>query len=744
VIKLNKKLACADILIAFGIFISSSISFAQQAATTSTQSSAAQGTGVGTAPLSVMSLSSPASKLSSTSETQQIKSEIQQLTSETQQATPETQQTTPETQEEETSATEITAHGETTSVIERYVNDYAVSRVSQFGYSLFARSAAAFAPSGSVPVGPDYVIGPGDEIRINVWGKIEGVWSPVVDINGNISLPKIGVVGVTGLTFKQLQDFLKKELSQYYSGFEMNVSMGALRTIRIYLVGNVRVPGAYTISSLSTLINGLFETRGPSRTGTMRDIQVKRNGKTILHFDMYDFLLSGDKTNDIRLMPEDIIYIPPIGDHVAIAGSVKNPAIYEMKGDMTALDLIKMAGGFNELVFNARLQVSRIVDNARTIVFESDVPHAGEIKLQGGDIVNTYTVLSGKEIVKIAGAVANAGAYGFSEGMTIKDLISLSGGLIYSAYDETAELTRVTVTNKGPVTEKITIKLKDAIEGKTESNITLQQNDYLFVRNVPDWRLYRAVTISGEVNFPGTYTIEKGELLSSLIQRAGGFTKDAYLNGTIFTRGSVRARQQETINEMVDRLERELAAQGTAEIASTLSEESAKVLSTELGQKRQFIEAMRGLKAKGRIVIKLASPDKLKGTPDDISLEEGDSIYIPEDPRMIYTIGSVYNQSAFIYDKQKDVSDYIQLSGNYTETADKGKVYLIKANGSAINPGGGGFLSRNNIASAKLQSGDSIIVPEKVEKSQWLMQVKDITQILYQIAVTAGVLIVAY
>jgi len=723
VIKPYGKLACAGISILFIIFTSNPISLALQLqianqssmtqGQAATRSSMVQGAEQGASSISVIPLTSAISSPS---------------------ASPETQQTPSETQEKETPVVKATAASGAPSVIEKYVADYAISGVAQFGYSLFERSASAFAPSGSVPVGPDYVIGPGDEIRINVWGKIEGAWNIVVDRDGNLSLPKIGTIGVTGLTFDQLKDFLKKELSQYYSSFEMNVSMGSLRTIRIYLVGNVKAPGAYTISSISTLVNALCETGGPSKTGTMRDIQVKRNGNTIVHFDMYDFLLKGDKTGDIRLMPEDVIYIPPIGDQVAIAGSVKNPAIYEMKGDMTALGLIRMAGGFNELFFKGRLQVSRIIDNSMTTVFESDTPHADEIKLQGGDIVNTFTVIGGRKTVTISGAVARAGEYGFSEGMTIKDLVSLSGGLLYSAYDETAELTRVTVSKKGPVTEKITVKLSDALEGKAGSNITLMVNDYLFIRNVPDWRLYRTVNITGEVQFPGTYTIEKGESLSSLLKRAGGFTKDAYLNGAVFTRESARIRQQETIDEMAERLERELLATGAAEISTSLSAEDAAIQKTEIKQKRTFIETLKNAKAKGRIVVSLAPEGSLKGTPDDIPLEEGDSIYVPVDPRMVYTVGSIYNQTSVIYDKGKDVSDYIKLSGGYTDNADKGKTYIFRANGSAAR------LSD----SKELESGDSIIVPEKLERVKWLKETKDITQILYQIAVTAGVIIVAF
>ena len=153
----------------------------------------------------------------------------------------------------------------------------------------------------------------------------------------------------------------------------MNVSMGALRTIRVYVVGNAKKPGAYTVSSLATLINALFESGGPNKTGTMRDIQLKRNGTTTAHFDMYDFLLKGDKTNDVRLMPEDVIFIPPVGPLVAIAGNVKNPAIYELKGKTTFLDLLDMTGGLTSVAFKGRVQVNRIENHQFRTFFEGDL-----------------------------------------------------------------------------------------------------------------------------------------------------------------------------------------------------------------------------------------------------------------------------------------------------------------------------------------------------------------------------------
>ncbi|HQE80925.1 MAG TPA: SLBB domain-containing protein, partial [Syntrophorhabdaceae bacterium] len=223
---------------------------------------------------------------------------------------------------------------------------YVSTEIKQYGYELFRQQSKTFVPPvDRIPVGPDYIIGPGDELRITLWGNIEGNFSVVVDRDGHINMPKIGVLGVAGLTFKELKDVLNKEFSKYYTGFQMNVSMGLLRTIRVYVVGNAERPGSYSISSLSTLVNALFEAGGPNKTGSMRNIQLKRNGKIIVNFDMYDFLLKGDKSKDIRLMPEDVVFIPPIGPVVAIAGSVNNPAIYELKNETTLSQLIEMAGG---------------------------------------------------------------------------------------------------------------------------------------------------------------------------------------------------------------------------------------------------------------------------------------------------------------------------------------------------------------------------------------------------------------
>jgi protein involved in polysaccharide export with SLBB domain len=727
---------------------------------------------------------------------------------------------------------------------------YEVSlKLSQFGYDLFKRPPTTFAPVDKVPVGPDYVIGPGDEIRINVWGRIEGSYSVVVDRDGNIAIPKIGVIGVTGLTFKELKEVLQREFSKYYTGFEMNVSMGQLRTIRVYVVGHAERPGAYTVSSLSTLVNALFEAGGPSKTGSMRNIEVKRNGKTIVHFDMYDLLLRGDKTKDIRLMPEDVIYIPPVGPLVAIAGSVKRPAIYELKDETRLTGLISMAGGLSATAYLQRIQVERIYQNEVKIILDTDlkdITDAKDIILHDRDIVKIFPIINvvinavnlkgnvtkpgqyqwfegmrvsdiiknpekdllpdtyyehalierfippdfhrevihinlGKAIfekdekenkllqpydtltiyskwefierpmVRIAGAVNKPGTYEFKENMRALDLINMAGGFKYFAYTKSAELTRVTPTQEGPKTEKIIFSPEKALEGDPEHNIKLQQDDYIFIRTVPEWDLYKTVQITGEVKFPGTYTIKKGEKLSDLLKRAGGFTDKAYLRGAVFTRPSVKELQQKQIDELIDRLERELLSVSSATVATAMTPEEAKIFQTETEQKRQFLNRLRQVKALGRIVVRLDEPERLVNTPYDIELEEGDSIYIPSKSSTIQVIGSVYNQTAFIYSPEKDLSDYIDLAGGYTENADKGNVFILKVDGSAVKPGKGFFGIRWNkeskrweLGGSQLEPGDTIVVPEKLTRIAWMREIKDITQILYQIAVTAGVLIVAF
>jgi polysaccharide export outer membrane protein len=624
--------------------------------------------------------------------------------------------------------------------------------VKQFGYELF-KEPAAFVSGDRVPVGPDYVVGPGDEIRITIWGNIEGQWNVIVDRDGHITLPKAGILGVTGLTFKELKEMLQQQLSKYYTNFEMNVGMGTLRTIRIYVVGNAEKPGAYTISSLSTLVNALFEAGGPSKKGSMRDIQVKRNGKTIVHFDMYDFLLKGDKSKDVRLMPEDVIFMPSATSLVAIVGNVRNPAIYELKGESKLIDLVNIAGGLTATAFKGRVQVQRIENHQFRTIFESDLIDMEKMidknfVLQDGDLVKLFSVKETKMIASLAGAVAHAGDFGIVPGVTtIKDLFSLSGGLLYYASNQ-AELTRVKVTQAGPVTERFMIDVSKAMANDPVQNMKLEVNDYLIVRTIPEWQTNGKINIQGEVKYPGVYVVKKGEKLSSLIERTGGYTDRAYLRGAVFTRERVRDLQQKNLDEMIARLERELFSSSAGQAATAATPEGVAARKAEAEQIQKFIESLKKLRATGRLTIRLAHARLLKGSEYDIELEDGDNLSIPMVNNVVNVAGSVMFQGSFIYSTNLSYKNYIEMSGGYSRFSDQGNVYVLKVDGSAMKVKGAlawnPFQSRWELTAfgesiREIEPGDTIVVPEKIERVAWLRDIKDITQILANVALTAGI-----
>lgn len=645
------------------------------------------------------------------------------------------------------------------SSFESYVNRDLDGDLRQFGYDIFKASLSSFEYGQALPVGPDYLLGPGDELRVTLWGKVNVDYMVSIDRDGKITLPELGVVHIAGLTFAEARDFLRKELNRYYkeSEVKLNVGMGSLRSIRVFVVGKVTRPGGYTVSSLSTLINALFEAGGPSKAGSMRNIEVKRNGQTLVSFDLYDFLLRGDKTKDIRLMPEDVVFVPPVGPLVAVSGEVNSPAIYELKGESTIGEVIGLAGGVTDIAFKERVQISRVREKTREVVFESVLDEAVEqgLEITPGDVIRVFSVVSDRGVVRLSGAVYRSGEYGVSDGLTVKRLIEMAGGLRPHAYTKSMEITRVTPTQDGPVTTKISIDLGKAMEGDPGHDVPLMSNDYLLVRSVPEWKLYDTMEIKGEVRFPGTYTFRKGDTLSEIIERAGGFTEDAYLKGATFVRDSVRRLQQERLDESISRLEQEFLVSSTVATSVALTPEEAQQRESVMLQQKALIEKMRLARAKGRISIRLAPLDKFRGSPHDQTLEDGDVLTIPRKPAQVQVVGSVHNQTAFVYSADTSVEDYIRLAGGVTKNADEDEVYVLKADGTAVSrkaAGGWGISwdSGNNrwrgggLMAMSLDPGDTVVVPVETEKIAWLREVKDITQILYQIAVTAGVLIVAF
>lgn len=307
-----------------------------------------------------------------------------------------------------------------------------------YGAHLFRNPPSTFAPLNMVPVTPDYVVGPGDELLIQTWGQVSLNSRFTVDRSGSIYIPQVGTLHVAGLKFEQVQEYLKAQMGRVFRNFDLNVNMGQLRSIQVFVVGQARRPGSYTISSLSTLVTAIFTTGGPAPQGSMRHIQLKRGGKLIIDFDLYDLLEHGDKTNDVPLLPGDVIYIPPVGPQVAVAGSVNSPAIYELKSatSSTVGDVLELAAGLTNVASGEKLRLERVDERRVRSMSEVTLDAQGRATiLHDGDLLELVAIVDQyKDAVTLRGNVANPGRYAWKPGMHVRDLIPDKDALITRDY----------------------------------------------------------------------------------------------------------------------------------------------------------------------------------------------------------------------------------------------------------------------------------------------------------------------
>jgi protein involved in polysaccharide export with SLBB domain len=577
----------------------------------------------------------------------------------------------------------------------------------QYGYSLFSGNVSTFAPVDNVPVGPDYVVGPGDDLFINVWGPADSFLIRTVDRNGRIILPKVGDLQVWGLTFSQVERLIREQLSRYFLGYQTSVTMGRLRTVRVHVVGEVCQPGSFVLSSLSTLTNALFSAGGPTKLGSLRDVRLLRNGHTVGTLDPYDFLQRGDRTRDYRLESGDTIFVPTIGEVAAVTGEVKRPAIYEIRGDVRLADLIEMAGGVTPSSHLKRVQIVRSLPSAERVTIDVDLTDyylkqnaESNPPVNGGDLVLIHR--SDPRIyntVKVDGAVKYPGVYELKPMMRVSQLLP-SAKLLPEAFPDRVEITR---RRPDLSIEIIQVNLKKAWSGDADQDPLLRPLDEIAVRT--ELRAVRTATLSGQVVRPGTYTIAEGEWLSSVLERAGGFTERAHLKGAIFTRASLRKVEQEQLDSFVKMQEQRILAAASKAVVGGETEEaalSAQTIQARLG----LLRALAKRVAVGRMVVRLAPPEKLKNGSDDIVLIDGDSLEIPEPNSSVLVVGAVRNSTSVSYLQGANLEYYVNRVGGFSREADKKEVHLVKADGSALS----GFANVRSV-----EPGDTIVVPPREE-----------------------------
>ncbi|MBN1626293.1 MAG: SLBB domain-containing protein [Deltaproteobacteria bacterium] len=416
------------------------------------------------------------------------------------------------------------------------------NELEQYGYDFFADESDVFKPLTNVPVGSDYIVGPGDSFVIYIWGGAEETHNVIVSREGNIIIPRIGTVNVTGLTFAEMKDFLGLKFRQYYNEFQMNITMGTLRAIDVYLVGEVKNPGTYSVSSLSTIVTALYATGGPTKNGSLRDIKLIRNGETVTSLDLYDFFIKGLKDRDARLEPGDTIFVPIIGPVVGISGYVKRPAIYEMKGSQTIGELIDLAGEVLSVSYLQNVVLERITDHQKRIVKTfnldpNDEQSVGDqnTPLKDGDLIKIYPVNETMhQVVYLEGHVKYPRAYEFRDGLRLLDIIPSYDYLLNEPFLSVAEVVRLAPPDLHP--ETIKFSLDALLSGDETQNLELQDQDRIIIYGKWDKKDRPKVTINGQVKSPGTYYLVDDMTVKDLIFLAGNLSDNAYLENADLTR----------------------------------------------------------------------------------------------------------------------------------------------------------------------------------------------------------------
>lgn len=654
-----------------------------------------------------------------------------------------------------------------------------------FGASLFNQVPSTFAPVERIPVMPDYTVGPGDELDLRIWGQVNANEHLVVDRTGDVYLPQVGRISVAGLRFIDLQPTMKSSIERVFRNFEMTVNMGQLRSIQVFVMGRARRPGTYTVSSLSTLVNALFASGGPSSQGSMRAIQVKRGGRVVTTFDMYDLLLRGDKTHDIALQPGDIIYIPKAGPRVALGGSVETAAIFEIAPNTSLREVLGYAGGLSAVAAGQHAILER-VDSRATLTSENiALNDTGlDTSLQDGDIVKLLQVVPQfNKTVTLKGNVADAVRLPWHEGMKVSEVIPDKRALLTRDFwvehnrlrDGSAQhidrisnvasdqsLGAVQSEDKAVTTREfashndvkpaapdinwsyaaierldsqtLTTKLipfdlgKVVLEHDAAADPILEAGDVINVFSKADFvtplgEQTRFVRLEGEVKMAGVYSVQPGETLRQLVARAGGLTDKAYLYAAQFTRESTRREQQKRFSEYVNELEKNLDQSGVALTNRSTTPDREIQMRAAMDRQRAMLERLRNTPASGRIVLSLKAESTALDSLPDLPLENNDRFMVPSTPATVNVVGTVFNQGSFVYQPDARAGDYLKRAGGPTRFADKKEIFLIKANGSVSSQARHGHFD-----SLEIYPGDTLFVPALVPKGSMMRNFIDISQ----------------
>ena len=681
------------------------------------------------------------------------------------------------------------------SAFQRYVEQSTGRLVPVYGMDFFALSKG-FAPIEDSPVPSDYMLAPGDELVLSLSGMLEGNLRVVIDRHGQIQIPKFGLVGVQGVMASKVEEHIQKALGKYFRDFQLSVTLGRLRMLDIYVVGEALRPGKWTVSSLSSMVNALFSVGGPSAAGSMRQIKLRRNDRMVGEFDLYRFIRLGETDKDQRLQSGDVIVIPPVGMRVALVGDGDRSAIYELSTrEQTLGGLIELAAIQRQLLNVHRVLIERIESsdpNAPRRVLEKSLQGADlETPLRDGDIVRVFDIAPRfSNAVTLRGNVASPLRHPYFPGMRLSDLIPEVDALIEPGYfvrknrlvqfedgfnpgtdrtvsapdgsrlrkpltvtgfrDRTSEphweyavIERLSGKDLKP--KLITFSLRKLlIERDPEANTLLEAGDVVTIFSRADFSApkqanQRLVRIEGEVLRPGVYPINDLDSPEDVIRIAGGLTSNAYLYGTEFSRESVRIDQEKQLEVAKQRI-KERSASLLGELTQNADPSQAALLKEKVEASRNLVVRIDSLKASGRLSMRM----NIDATAlPAISLEDGDRIYIPPKPSSVNVFGAVNIESALIHQPGRTIADYLMLAGLRAE-ADRNETFVIRADGTVLtgNDSRGLFRLGRGLESEQVYPGDSIVVPEKFDRESaftvFMRSARDFATVFGQLGIGAA------
>ena len=456
-----------------------------------------------------------------------------------------------------------------------------------FGYDLFAGVPSTFAPVSDIPVPSEYVIGPGDRIEVQLIGNSRGRHSLTVNRDGRVMFPELGPIAVAGMRFEELKARIEQRVSEQMIGTQAVVTMGDLRSIRVFVLGEAERPGSYTVSGLSTITNALFASGGVKTIGSLRNIQLKRNGQLVTRLDLYDLLLNGDTSNDARLLPGDVIFVPPVGTTVGVTGEIRRPSIYELKGEATAADLLHLGGGLTPEADARLATINRIDERRDRVVLNVDLSNAQSrgTRLRAGDVLRipaarpTYA-----NAIHLKGHVHRPSAFQYRSGLRLTDVLPSIDEL-----KPNADLHYVLIRREQPGSRRVSVVSADLEQAwsalTTDANPLLSPRDQVIVFDLESGRGQymaplieelklqaissepsRLVRVSGQVRAEGEYPLEPGMTVSDLVRAGGGLAEQAFGSEAELARYVVRDGQTRRAEVLKIDLGRALAGDHAADL----------------------------------------------------------------------------------------------------------------------------------------------------------------------------------